>query len=248
MARAASARRGRRTTLMTRDSNLPPPPIGAHCADSERCRPIALRVRRRVPGAVRPCDRGVRTRCDARIRRVRRPRLRDGKPRRAPGPHVVGRQVGLQRPARRQLSPAHLALAHGRRDDVRPGAGRAPPHERRPACPQCGAAFSRTADHDGHAVARRRGGGPVRVSSAARRIGGLGRGTKGRAQRPVLDAHDARLRLVRAARWRASIRGRVRGPGAKADVQTDGRDAAVRSAAAGRVASGAMEVSAGHIE
>jgi hypothetical protein len=83
---------------------------------------------------------------------------------------------------------------------------------------------------------RRRG---VRTSPVARRIGGVGLGAEGRAERAAVDAHAPRLRrLCRASGIAAPLRDRARLPGAGPAGQADAGDASLRAAAARLLATG----------
>ena len=108
--------------------------------------------------------------------------------------------------------------------------GLAPRGQPRAARGQHGPALHRAAADDGGPLAKRLGGGAFRIASLARRIGGLGLGTQGRAQHAVLHAHPPGLSPLCPAADDPPLRGGVRVAGLGADVQTDVGDRAARAA------------------
>ena len=102
---------------------------------------------------------------------------------------------------------------------------------------------------DGRTLAQRLRGGRVRRPSLARRIGGLGGRTQGRAQRPLLHAYVVGLcRLRPPACLSRSLRGRVRAVRLGADGQADAGNAAAGAVAVGLLAAGTHDGSADRAE
>jgi hypothetical protein len=148
--------------------------------------------------------------------------------------------MGLYHGIRRQLASAYVGVPHGRYAVFRHGFGVAPPHQPPAARSDEPAALPAVPARNGVALAQCAGGRAVCCASAPRRVGRLGGRTQRRAERLVLGAGARRLRRVRAsARIGALWTGRSV-VCARASVQTHGRDAALRAAADGRVATRPM--------
>ncbi len=100
--------------------------------------------------------------------------------------------MGFPAPAALQLAPRNRPVPHAGRSIVRFGAPGTPFDQRAASRPQRNAGLCLAAPDDRGAMAESVGGGVVRLSPAARRIGCLGGGTQGCAQR-LLRPPDAYL-------------------------------------------------------
>ncbi len=141
----------------------------------------------------------LRTNRRLRIHHLRRRRLRLPEPARRQRPDVGRDRVGLYPRPFRELASPDDAFAHARLHAVWSVGRRAPSDERRAARGVLRGALSGPAANDGGRVAQRDGGCALLPASAARRVGGLGLGAEGRAERTVLRAHVVGLRGVCAA-------------------------------------------------
>ena len=172
-----------------------------------------------------------------RVHALRRRRLCLPEPARRQGPDAGRDRLGLDPHPFGELASADDAFAHAGLHAVWSLGRRAPSDQRLAACGVLGGALSGPAADDGSCVAERDGGRTVLPASAARRVGGLGLGAEGRAERTLLRAHALGLRGVYAAAiFLGQVSRRCCTLRPRAVMQADVGDAALRAAAAGLLA------------
>src|SRR6185437_14143758 len=102
--------------------------------------------------------------------------------------------MGVHDPARVQLAPGDVALAHAGLLDLRTFSRRPPYYERRDSRGQRDPAVSRVEKTDGRILAQRMRRRAVRMAPGARRISGLGLRTERRVEHVFHGADDLGLR------------------------------------------------------
>ncbi len=144
--------------------------------------------------------------------------------------------MGVHVVVRRQLGAADLAVAYDRLEPVRVSRRRASPDQRDSSRTEHAAALRRALPDDRRALAQRAGGLSFRAAPAARGIGCVDCRAKGRAQRPVLVPDHLGVHTIYRAAGSATLRDAAGGVLAGTARQADDGDAALRAAAARRVA------------
>ena len=223
------------------------PPTGFRsAAKSGRLVLAARRHSLRGPGTDH--RRGLLAARRQRFHQFRRRRLCRRERVRQPGSERQQRHLGHDGHGPGELAPAHLALPYARLPVLRPQADGPPSCEPGPARHQQHAPVLRSAADDAGGLAQHRGGRVFCRASLARRVGGLGRRTQGRAQHDVRPAGPCRLAQLPGPAQPHPLRGRHDSVHGQPDVEADACDAAVSALALGLLAAGEEGQGAGSRE